>query len=135
MAPGAAPAEGVTEVQSEHSPDERSVALDRMIAFAMEELLSGNGQRRQQVVRRMAELWPREPALSLVFALTSATGAIEDAFGHAASSEPVVPFGYKLSALVSADIHAVQSMGQVPSMAEDLLHFWRRSDPAYLQVH
>ena len=122
-------------MHSEQSGDERSAVLDRMIAFAMEELLSGNGARRQQVVRRMAEIWPREPALSLVFALTSATGAIEDAFGTAAAAEPVVPFGYKLSALVSADIHAVQCMGQVPSMAEDLLHFWRRTDPQYLQVH
>ena len=105
-----------------------------MIEFAMEELLSGNAQRRRHLVRRMAELWPREPALSIAYALTSATGAIEDSFGAAADIDPVVPLGYRLSALVSADIHAVQAMGQVPSVAEDLLHFWRRVDPLFLKT-
>ena len=109
-------------------------ALDEMIDFAMEELLSGNPLRQQQLVRRMAEIWPREPALALVFALTSATGAIAATFGETVDA-PVVPLGYKLSALAAADIHAVQSMGQVPSMAEDLLHFWRRADPHDLRMH
>ena len=38
------------------------------------------------------------------------------------------------SALISADVHAVQSMGQVPSVAEDLLHFWRRVGPLFLRI-
>ena len=86
----------------------------------MEELLSGNSLRRQQMVRRMAELWPQEPALAIAFALTSATGVIEDSFGAAANQDPVVPLGYRLSALVSADIHAVQAMGQVRAKTESL---------------
>lgn len=120
-------------MQEESLDDSRS-ALDEMTEFAMEELLSGNLLRQQQLLRRMAEIWPREPALALVFALTAATGAIAESFGRETAA-PVVPLGYKLSALAAADIHAVQSMGQVPSMAEDLLHFWRRADPQYLQVH
>lgn len=113
---------------------DRSAVLDQMIEFAMEELLSGNGQRRRQMVRRMAERWPREPALAISYALTSATGAIEDSFGAAADRDPVVPLGYRLSALVSADVHAVQAMGQNPPVAEDLLHFWRRVDPLFLRI-
>ena len=113
---------------------ERTAVLDQMIEFAMEELLSGNAQRKRQMVRRMAERWPNEPALALVYAVTCATEAIEDSFGEAAATDPVVPLGYRLSALISADVHAVQSMGQVPSLAEDLLHFWRRVDPLFLRI-
>ncbi len=112
----------------------RNATLDQMIEFAMEELLSGDGNRKRAMVRRMAERWPAEPALALVYAVTSATEAIEDAFGESAARDPVIPMGYRLSALISADVHAVQSMGQIPSVAEDLLHFWRRVDPQFLRV-
>ena len=112
----------------------RNATLDQMIEFAMEELLSGDGSRKRAMVRRMAERWPAEPALALVYAVTCATEAIEDAFGEAAARDPVIPLGYRLSALISADVHAVQSMGQVPSVAEDLLHFWRRVDPQFLRI-
>ncbi len=115
-------------------PGTRAAPLDEMIEFAMEELLSGNGQRKRAMVRRMAERWPDQPALALVFAVTSATEMIEDSFGGAESNDPVIPLGYRLSALISADVHAVQSMGQVPSVAEDLLHFWRRVDPLFLRL-
>ncbi len=86
------------------------------------------------MVRRMAERWPGEPALAIAYALTCATEAIEDSFGEAADRDPVIPLGYRLSALISADVHAVQSMGQTPSLAEDLLHFWRRVDPLFLRI-
>ena len=112
----------------------RTAPLDDMIEFAMEELLSGNADRKRAMVRKMAERWPDEPALALVYAVTSATEAIEDSFGDAVEQDPVIPLGYRLSALVSADVHAVQSMGQNPSMAEDLLHFWRRVDPQFLRI-
>lgn len=114
---------------------ERNATLDLMIEFAMEALLSGDARRKRSMVRRMAERWPAEPALALVYAVTAATEAIEDTFGEeAAARDPVIPLGYRLSALVSADVHAVQSMGQVPSVAEDLLHFWRRVDPLFLRL-
>lgn len=113
---------------------ERKSTVDQMIEFAMEELLSGDDERRRALVRRMAQRWPTEPALALAYAVTCATGSIEDAFGEAADRDPVVPLGYRLSALISADIHAIQSMGQTPSMAEDLLHFWRRVDPPFMRL-
>lgn len=114
---------------------DRNATLDKMIEFATEELLSGDGARRRTMVRRMAERWPREPALALAYAVTAATGGIEDAFGEGGAGDPAVPLGYRLSALVSADVHAVQSMGQVPSLGGDLLHFWRRVDPLFLRLH
>ncbi len=113
---------------------ERDATIDQMIEFAIEELLSGSAQRKRALVRRMAERWPTEPALALVYAVTSATESIEDSFGEAAANDPVIPLGYRLSALISADVYAVQAMGQVPSVAEDLLHFWRRVDPLFLRL-
>lgn len=114
-------------------PD-RLVVLDLMIEFAMEELLSGDPGRRRALVRRLAERWPGESALAISFAVTSATAVIEDSLREGATVDPVVPLGYRLSALVSADIHAIQSMGQLPPVAEDLLHFWRRADTPYLDL-
>jgi hypothetical protein len=113
---------------------QRNATMDRMIDFAMEELLSGDDERRRALVRQMAGRWPGEPALALAYALTSATQSIEDSFGASARRDPVVPLGYRLAALVSADVHALQSMGQAPSLAEDLLHFWRRVDPLFLRL-
>lgn len=106
-----------------------------MIEFSMEELLSGSDLRRRQMVRRMAERWREQPALAMVYALTSATQAIEDSFGAAAADDPVIPLGFRLSALLSADVHALQAMGQIPAVAEDLLHFWRRVDPVWLRLN
>ncbi|TNC49770.1 hypothetical protein FHG66_09620 [Rubellimicrobium rubrum] len=112
----------------------RTATLDLMIEFVIEELMSGDGQRRRAMVRRMAERWPAEPALALVYAVTCATETIEDTFGDSAGREPMIPLGYRLSALISADVHAVQCMGQIPSVAADLLHFWRRVDPLFLRM-
>ena len=105
-----------------------------MIEFATEELLSGSADRRRTMVRRMAERWSEEPALALVYAVTSATENIADVTEEPDFHRSVVPLGYRLSALISADVHAVQSMGQVPSQASDLLHFWRRVDPLFLRL-
>jgi hypothetical protein len=113
----------------------RNAVIDQMVEFATEALLSGNSARKRALVRRMAERWSQEPALAVAFAVTSATEGIEDAFGEAAARDPVVPLGYRLSALVSADIHTLQVMGQVPSVAGDLLHFWRRVDPLFLRLN
>lgn len=111
----------------------KRATLDEMIDFAKAELLSGDPDRKRAMVRRMAEQWPAEPALGLVYAVTSATETIEDQLGTGIV-HPAIPVGYRLSALISADIHAVQSMGQMPSVAEDLLHFWRRVDPLFLRM-
>ena len=108
--------------------------MDQMIGFAMEALLSGDDWRRRTIVRSMAQRWPAEPALALVYAVTSAAEAIEGAFGEVGDRDPVVPSGYRLSALISADVPAIQSMGQIPPVAEDLLHFWRRGGQLFMRL-
>ena len=118
-----------------NSMNERQAPLDQMIEFVIEELLSGNPARKQTMVRNLAERWRDQPALAMVFAITSATEAIEDGLRDGAEADdPNVALGYRLSALISADIHAVTCLGQTPPVADDLLHFWRRTDPDFLRL-
>ena len=106
-----------------------------MIAFAKLELSSGDNDRRRLLVPKMAQTWPEEPALALVYAVTSATESIADKDNTKKNTNPLVTLGYKLSALVAADVHAVHSMGLIPSKSSDLLQFWRRVDPLFLRLN
>ncbi len=87
------------------------------------------------MVPKMAETWPEEPALALVYAVTSATENLAEDDKSKKSVNPLVALGYRLSALVAADVHAVHSMGLMPSKSRDLLHFWRRVDPLFLRLN
>lgn len=112
----------------------RRAPIDAMIEFALEELLSGTGGRRKSLLRKMCQKYPSEPALALAFALTNAASMIEDSFNHPNDSEAVGVLTYKLVALLSADIYAVQMMGKSPVLARDVEHFWRRADEDYLEL-
>lgn len=100
-----------------------------MIDFAVETLSHENSETWRSLVRDMAHKWPDASALSIAFSLTSAAARIEDLFGAKASSP-----GYRLASLVAADIYALEAMGQCPARAADLLQFWRRVDPYFLQL-
>jgi hypothetical protein len=108
--------------------------IDEMTEFAIEALLSGHDWRRRAVVRHLALRWPSVPALMLVFALTSAAALIEDSFGPEGGSDRVSTLGYKLAALLAADIFALEAMGRCPAKSRDLLHFWRRVDTYFLKL-
>ncbi|HGG05542.1 MAG TPA: hypothetical protein ENK28_08790 [Aliiroseovarius sp.] len=112
----------------------RETPVDDMIAFALEELLSGSGMRRRALVRKMCSRWSSEPALSVVFALTSAASVAEDNFRQETVEKGIGPFAYKLAAMLAADVYAIESMGHSPAKAKDLLHFWRRVDKYFLEL-
>ncbi|PWE32622.1 hypothetical protein DDZ14_09525 [Maritimibacter sp. 55A14] len=109
-------------------------ALDAMTEHAIAELLSGSDARRRALVRDMVQRWPGESALKLIFALTSAAAEIEDMFGSDGESHRAHALGYKLSALLAADVYALEAMGPTPVRARYLLHFWRRVDPYFLEL-
>lgn len=104
-----------------------------MIERATHCLSSGDTRAIGALVHRLAREWPGEPALSVAFALTCAASNLEDVIKDPATARSVA-MAYKLAALLAADIHAVQAMGQVPAKASDLLHFWRRVDPYFLNL-
>lgn len=107
----------------------RSVA-DSMVDYAAECLACGDDQKIGRLVSDLANRWPEEPALAVAFAITSAAAVIEDMMNDP-PSRAAVNQGYRLAALVAADIHAIQAMGHIPAVGHDLLHFWRRVDPYF----
>jgi hypothetical protein len=106
--------------------------LDQMIEFAVAALASGDSARTGALVRSLAQDFSGEKALSVCFALTSAAAAIEDVMHHVGPGQPPT-LGYKLAALVAADILAIEALNPRTAKAVDLLHFWRRVDPYFLQ--
>lgn len=112
----------------------RVTPIDDIIEFALEALLSGSDRRRRAMVRGMCETWPDAPALSVVFAVTTAAARLEDNFSRGSDTEGLAAFAYRLAALLAADVYAVESMGHNPAKANDLLHFWRRVDPWFLEL-
>ena len=105
--------------------------LDLMIEFAVAALASGDPGRSGALVRTLAQDFSGEKALGLCFALTSAAAAIEDVMRHDGPGQSPV-LGYKLAALVAADILAIEALTGRTAKAVDLLHFWRRVDPYFL---
>lgn len=107
---------------------------DLMVEVALESLLDGSDIKIAQLVRTLATRWPSEPALSIAFALTTAASAIEDMVDMSVESPGVVLAAYRLAALVSADVYAIEAMGILPARGHDLLIFWRRVDPYFLRL-
>lgn len=106
--------------------------IDEMIAFALEELLAGDGARQLKLVRRICLHWPEAPALSVSFALTSAAAMIGDTLGSDGADTESGARAYRMAAIFAADVYAAESLLQRPAKAHDLLHFWRRVDPYYM---
>ena len=107
--------------------------LDLMIEYAVACLAADDHQDIRALVRQMAQRWPDEPALAVAFSLTSAAATVEDVV-NSPDAVTAAQKGYRLAALVAADIFAIEALGQVPATAQDLLHFWRRVDPYFLNL-
>ena len=105
-----------------------------MVEFALEELMAGEDSRRRGLIRQLCLKYPSQPALSAVFALTTAASMIEDNLTHDRDASSVAALTYKLSAILAGDIFAVESLGQQPARCRDLLHFWRRVDGYFLEL-
>ncbi|MDA9207817.1 hypothetical protein N9O61_02915 [Octadecabacter sp.] len=111
----------------------RNSSLDRMVEFAVERLAQDDSKGSRRLIKDMATSWPNEPALGIAFAMTSAAATLEDVIDSQASIRSS-QLAYKLSALVAADVFALQEMGNSPATGQDLLHFWRRVDPYFLNI-
>lgn len=108
--------------------------IDNMTAFAVRALLSSDSADRRSVVRNLATKWPNQPALAVVFALTTAASHIESQIETQSDREKRAFMGYRLAAVLAGDVHALRSMGNSDPTAHDLLHFWRRIDPYFLDL-
>lgn len=104
--------------------------LDHMIAYSVAALASGDQRRINSLVRDLAEDWPAQSALSVSFALTSAAAELEQS---TINNSKAANTAYRLSALVAADVMAIEAMGRSNAKTTHLLHFWRRVDPFFLK--
>lgn len=111
----------------------RQGTTDLMIEYAVACLAAEDHQDIAGMVRRMAQRWPNEPALAIAFAVTSAASTFEDMV-DTQTAQQTAQTAYRLAALVSADVFAIEAMGQAPAQGHDLLHFWRRVDPYFLNL-
>ena len=84
------------------------------------------------LVGELARAWPEEPALFISLALTEAAGNLEDNLASEASLR-IAMDGYRLAALVAADVAALEAMGILPASGRHLLIFWRRIDPTFFK--
>ena len=105
--------------------------LDQMIEECVEVLAGEDVGEIKMLARHLAVRWPNEPALAICFALTSGASHLEDQFQDQVSRTHIA---YKLAAIIAADIFALESMGQVPAKGQDLLHFWRRTEPYFFSL-
>lgn len=102
-----------------------------MAAFAIETLVGQDREAVRSLVRHMAQRWPDEPALALVFAITQAGAHIEDNIDESGIPEGSALVAYRMAAVAAADVFALGSMGIENPTARDLLHFWRRVGGEY----
>lgn len=107
--------------------------LDEMISCALDDLLAHNEGQRHELLRRMCQRWPEESALTVCFALTSAAAMIDDCPAKGPVSDYRANFAYKIAAVLAADIFAAEHIAGHRAKAGDLLQFWHRVDPYYVE--
>jgi hypothetical protein len=108
--------------------------MEALVAFAIERLLSGKPAIRRAAVRDMAAAWPDVPALGLVFALTDAAARIDAVLAEDAESKGAARMGYRMAALLAADVFAIEQSGTCPVGAADLRAYWENRDPYFLDL-
>jgi hypothetical protein len=109
-----------------------AVRLEERVAFAIEHLMRADEAWRG-LVRAMVERWPDEPPLELGFALVSAASAIETSFTSSSPARDAAMQGYRLAALLSMDVYAMQLLGLRHAAARDLLAYWE-IDPFFARL-
>ncbi|MBV0913635.1 hypothetical protein [Anianabacter salinae] len=101
--------------------------------FVVERLVS-SGDDSRSVVRDLAKAWPDTRALALVFALTDAAARIETLFDSETESRAAARTGYRLAALLAADVYAIEASGIAPVGVSDLQRYWHEVDPYFLTL-
>lgn len=97
--------------------------VDR-VQFAIECLLDGPGGWRP-LVREMVARWPEASAGEIILALVTAASSIEQMFGPGSPSREGAMQGWRLAALIGADLHAMATLGLPHDTAGDLARYWK----------
>lgn len=103
--------------------------IERSLALALN---APEGWR--DVVRTLASSWPEAAPTDLVIAIVEAGHAIESNFDEDSPSGPQPARLYRLAALLSLDLHAMQSLGRPAKTATDLMLYWTSDDRYFLDL-
>lgn len=109
-----------------------ALRIEERVAFAIERLMRSDEAWRS-LVRDLVQRWPEEPPLELGFTLVSAASAIETSFTASSPTRDAAMQGYRLAALVSMDVYAMQLLGMEHGKARDLLAYWQ-IDPFFARL-
>lgn len=94
------------------------------VHFAITHLL-GRQDGWRSLVRDMVGRWPEAPASELIFAIGSAACEIEKTFASGSPAREASDHGWRLAALLGADLYAMEMIGLPRSRAADLRAYWR----------
>ena len=106
--------------------------IEEKVAFTIERLMR-NDDAWRGLVREMVVRWPEVPPLELGFVLVSAASAIETSFTNTSPAREAAMQGYRLAALLSMDVYAMQLLGMPHAHARDLLGYWE-IDPFFARL-
>ncbi len=104
--------------------------IDRLCEFAIDFLLSGQGDARSLAARLVMDKADRSP-LEVIFILASAAASIEEVFAGA-ESRALSMDAWRMSAMLGVDLHMMQVHGRPNLYCHDLLHYWQTTDPYFL---
>lgn len=108
--------------------------IDEMVEFSLIRL-SERPDGHRSVTRELVKRWPDVDGLQIVFVLVSAGHAVEKIFARDARfTSDEVEQAFRLAALVSVDLFALRIEGQLAPTGADLLDYWRKSDPYFLDL-
>lgn len=94
------------------------------VQFAIECLLdTPDGWR--PLVREMVARWPQASTGEIILALVTAASSIERMFGPGSPSREAAVQGWRLAALIGADLHAMATLGLPHDTAGDLVRYWK----------
>ncbi|SFR58755.1 hypothetical protein [Litoreibacter janthinus] len=107
--------------------------IDTMVDFAIAEV-STTPDGHRSVVRDLARKWPDVTGAQIVFVLVSAAHAIEQVFGAEPEPRAEVQQTFRVAALLSSDLFALQMRGNFAPTGRDLSIYWREEDPFFLKL-
>lgn len=106
------------------------VEIDRLCEFAIDFLLSGQGDARGLAAALVMERPDRSP-LEVIFVLASAAASIEEVLAGT-ESRALSADAWRMATLLGVDLHMMQVLGRPNGFCHELLHYWQTEDPYFL---
>lgn len=104
--------------------------IDRLCEYAIDFLLSGQGDARRLAARLVMERPDRSP-LEVIFILASAAASIEEVLAGP-ESRALSADAWRMATLLGVDLHMMQVQGRPTGHCHEVMHYWQTHDPYFL---